>query len=241
MRVGIMQPYFFPYIAYWQLMNCVDTFVIYDDVNFIKKGWINRNRILINGEAAYINLPMRGISQNKLIKEVYVNKDEREQQKTLDRIKFAYINAPFFNDVFPIIEEIFASKEETASGFISDSFRFICLCLGIRTKRIMSSDIEKDNELRGEDKIIAICEEMGAKEYVNPIGGIELYKPEKFNDAGIKLSFLNSKLTPYRQFGSQFIPALSIIDVLMFNGVEATKRMLNDYSIIEAKQSRSSL
>lgn len=239
MKLAIMQPYFFPYIGYWQLMNAVDTYVIFDDVNYINRGWINRNRILFGGKTRYINLPLLGASQNKLIKEVKVNNDKKEMKRVMSIIKEAYRKAPFFDDVYPVIREILNSEANTASTFIADSFRFLCLYLGIRTERIMSSDIDKDISLKGEDKIINICERLGTDHYINPIGGIGLYHAYKFKNHGMELSFLKTEGNVYKQFGDSFVGNLSIIDVMMFNPREDVKRMLDKYELVPALDSGS--
>lgn len=233
MKVGIMQPYFVPYIGYWQLMNAVDRYVIYDDVNYIKGGWINRNRILVNGKLTYFNIPMLGASPNKLINEVCVNTNDALISKNLRTIEAAYKKAPYFSTVYPMIEKILLSNKECISEFIADSFRIINAYLGIETELILSSTLKKDCSLKSQDKVLAICQELGATEYYNAIGGQELYSFSDFAERGIKLSFLKTDTIVYKQFGEKFEPNLSIIDVMMFNSVEQIKKMLGEYSLVE--------
>lgn len=233
MKLGIMQPYFLPYIGYWQLMNAVDEYVIYDDVNYIKGGWINRNRILVNGEPSYLNLQLIGASPNKLIKEVLVDKDENVISKKLRQIEGAYRKAPFFETVYPMAEKIYGSKGENLSEFIKDSFDIICEYLGINTRLVFSSDLEKDNSLKGMSKVIDICKRMGADEYYNAIGGKELYPFEGFAKEGIKLSFLQTDAIDYKQYERNgFVPNLSILDAMMFCSREEIGLMLERYSLI---------
>lgn len=144
MKVGIMQPYFFPYIGYWQLIHAVDKFVIYDDVNFINRGWINRNKILINGEAAYFHLSLLGASQNRLICEIPVNPDNDWRQKRIKALTMAYSKAPFFKAVMPMLESIIEYKSGNAAEYIGNLIKNICEYIGIKTQIIYSSDIEKD-------------------------------------------------------------------------------------------------
>jgi len=231
--VGVMQPYFFPYIGYWQLMNAVDKYVIYDDVNYIKRGWINRNRILLNGEVKYINVPLLGVSQNKLINEIQVNPEKNELTKALRVIESAYKNAPYFETVYPLIEKVIYCRKEIVSDFIMESFKVICSYLDIKTELIMSSDINKDCSLRGEDKIIDICKVLGATDYYNAIGGQELYNYNHFKNQGMQLHFVKTDIREYRQFGNEFEGGLSIIDIMMFNSKEKIKGMLNAYSLVE--------
>ena len=232
MKLGIMQPYFFPYIGYWQSINAVDKYVIYDDVNFIKGGWINRNKILVNGNAKIINLKMNGASPNKLINEVKVANDKIYNKKLLKTIGHSYSKAPYYKDVYTLIEEIIFYEEENLSTYLENSIIRIAEYLDISTEFILSSDIEKDNSLKGQDKVIDICRILDASEYYNAIGGIELYSSEVFNFNEIKLKFLKSELIKYKQFGNDFEPNLSIIDVMMFNSKEDVKRFLDLYVLI---------
>lgn len=233
MKLGIMQPYFFPYIGYWQLLNAVDKYVIYDDVNFIKGGWINRNRILMNGEAKMFNVQMQGASPNKLINEVEVSTNEQGQKKLLRSIENNYRKAPYFKDVYNILEEIIMSKEANLAKYLENSIKRVCEYLDIKTEIIISSSIEKDNNLRAEEKVIEICKKLGATEYYNAVGGQELYSYDDFKNNGITLKFLETNYIEYDQFNNDFISNLSIVDVLMFNSKEKVKSMLDDYNIIQ--------
>ncbi|OCL85274.1 WbqC-like protein family protein [Aliarcobacter thereius] len=229
MTIAIMQPYLFPYIGYWQLINAVDTFVIYDDVNFIKKGYINRNSILIAGKQQQITLELIGASQNKLINEVEVGNNSKKLLKT---IEMTYKKAPFFNEVFSLIKKVLNQKEKNLAKFIGYSLSLISTYLNISTKFIYSSDIEKNNTLKSQDKILDICKKLKATSYINSIGGQELYNKKIFKENGIKLSFLESRLIDYKQFQNDFIPYLSIVDILMFNSKDEIKNMLNRYELV---------
>lgn len=232
MKLGIMQPYFVPYIGYWQLMNAVDEYVIYDDVNFIKGGWINRNRILVNDQPKYFNVPMLGASSMKHINEVGVNNDPKLIQKNLDQLMRAYSKAPYYDIVFPLMEKILTSGKENLALYNAESFRLINKYLGITTKLIVSSTLEKDCTLKGQDKVLEICKLLGATEYYNAIGGQELYSFSDFRRQGVKLSFLKTEPIIYEQFGGEFQPNLSIIDVMMFNSPDAVREMLGRYQLV---------
>ena len=235
MKIGIMQPYFLPYIGYWQLLNAVDKYVIYDDVNYIKGGWINRNRILINKEAKYFNVKLNGASPNKLINEVEVSLDEVYQKKLLKTVEENYKKAPFFNEVFPVIQKIIENKETNLAKYLEYSIKEICSYLDIKTEILISSHLEKNNSLKGKDKVKEICEKLGGSEYYNAIGGQELYSFEEFKSNGIELKFLKTEEINYQQFSNEFVLYLSILDVMMFNSKEKVKEILNNYSLIEAK------
>lgn len=233
MKIGIMQPYFFPYIGYWQLINCVDKYVIADDVNYIKNGWINRNRILIQKNPAYIKLPLVGASQNKLINEIEVSDDIQLFEKDLKTIYCSYKKAPYFKDVYPLIEDIMLYKESNLAKYLENSIRKICKYLDIETEIIISSELNKNCNLKCQDKVIDICKILNGDEYINAIGGQKLYSKEDFMSNGIKLEFLNTDEIYYNQFSDGMIEHnLSIIDVMMFNSKEDVKKMLGEYTLI---------
>jgi len=229
MRLAIMQPYFFPYIGYWQLLNLVDLFVIYDDVNFIKKGYINRNSILINGKAQLINLELVGASQNKLINEIHVGKNKKKLLKT---IELNYKKAPYFDNAFAIIHDILENDEENLAKFIGYSLQKISGYIGITTEFIYSSNIENKDNKRSQDRIIQIASMTNASHYINPRGGMELYDKKTFLNNNIDLSFIESIPIKYKQFNNTFEPNLSIIDVMMFNKKTEINAALLGYKLI---------
>ena len=237
MRIGIMQPYFFPYLGYWQLMNAVDRYVVYDDVNFIKGGRINRNSILMNGAAHPINLPLLGASPNKHINEVQVNPDPVARGKLLRTIEQSYARAPYYADAMPVIAAALECPEEDLGKFLYSSFRTVGAYLGIGTELILSSEMQKDCSLKGKDKVLHICGLLGADEYFNSISGVPLYEPYRaeFEAAGIELKFPKMRPVEYPQFKNEFVPNLSIIDVMMFNSREECRRLLEEYDIIKGE------
>lgn len=232
MKLGIMQPYFLPYIGYWQLLNAVDEYVIYDDVNFIKGGWINRNNILINNESKMINIQMQGASPNKLINEIEISKNEIWKKKLLKTIDNCYKKAPFYYEVLPIIENIINYDNKNLAKYLEHSIKRICEYLHIDTKLILSSTIKKNNSLKAEEKVINICQTLNANEYYNAIGGKELYSYDNFKNKNLKLKFLKTNNIKYKQFNDKYISNLSILDVMMFNSVDNIKLLLEEYELI---------
>lgn len=213
-----MQPYFFPYIGYFQLMQAADEFVVYDNIQFSKKGWINRNRILVNGSDAYITLPLKKDSDFLDVKDRYLSNDwPQERKKMLNRIAESYRKAPQFAEVFPLIESALLHEDPNLFGFILNSLRLTCNYLEIKTPLITSSTIPIDHSLKSDQKVIALCKARQADVYINPIGGVELYDKNDFKDEGIELKFLKADNITYPQFKNEFVPFLSIIDVMMFN------------------------
>jgi hypothetical protein len=232
MRIAVMQPYLFPYIGYWQLMAAVDKFVVLDDVNYIKKGWINRNNILVNGAPQLFTVPLKEVSQNKLIKDISLSDDSSWKTKFLRTIETSYKRAPHFNDAFSVIETTVNSSESNSSAFIYNSFKIVLDYLEVNKSFEPSSAIYNNRHLKGEDKILDICRLEKATHYINPIGGTELYSREKFTGMNIKLNFIKSLPVIYRQFSEEFHPNLSMIDILMFNSKEKISGYLNEYELV---------
>ena len=229
MKLGIMQPYFMPYIGYWQLMAAVDTYVVYDDVNYIKGGWVSRNNILLNGQKHMFTITLNGASPNKLFNEITIKDDFKKFSRLIES---AYKKAPYYEEVFALLEKIYAYEDRSLGAFMLHSFQVVLDYLDIDTKLILSSTIEKDNTLKAKDKVKHICHILGADTYYNAIGGQELYDKEDFKADGIDLYFVQTNLAPYVQLAKEFVPGLSIIDVLMHNGKEGTRRLLNEYTLI---------
>jgi hypothetical protein len=230
MKIAIMQPYLFPYIGYFQLIYAVDKFVFLDDVNFIKRGWINRNRILVNGIEHLFSVPVKKISQNKLILECELAESWKED--FLKTIEMSYKKAPYFTFAYPLILDIINFKEQNLSLYIVNHIKRIFEYLDIKIHVIPSSSIYRTSELKAQDKIIQICKEENASEYINPIGGTELYDKNKFSEENITLKFLKTSEIIYKQFRHTFVPFLSIIDILMFNSKEEIKIMLDKYTLV---------
>ena len=234
MRVGIMQPYFLPYIGYFQLINHCDQFVIYDDIEFTKRGWINRNRILANGEPRTITLPVRKDSDFLDIREREISNDFNPA-KMLNLLRESYRRAPFWEANEQRLGEILEFADRNLFAFLSNSLTQVCASLEIDTPLVVSSTLGVDNSLRGSDRVIATCEALGATEYVNPIGGVELYSPENFAEHGLELSFLRSGLSPYPQLGGDFVEGLSIVDALVFfDSADLTERLSSDFELTAA-------
>lgn len=228
-KVGIMQPYFMPYIGYFQLMKAVDKYIVYDDVNFIKGGWVSRNFILVNGEKKMFTITLKGASPNKSFNEIEIGDNFKKFTKTL---QMSYSKAPYFESTMQLIDRIVSYPNKQLALFIANSFREILTYLNINTKIYISSDLHKDCALKGKEKVIHICKLLGADAYYNAIGGQKLYDKEDFENNGISLSFLKTKDINYLQFNNSFIPCLSMIDVLMFNSVDDINNMLDKFELI---------
>ena len=165
MKIGIQQPYFMPYIGYWQRIHAVDTHVIFDDVNYIKRGWAHRNRILINGNVSMIRVPLTGASQNKLFNEVTVDTDRGTQDRLIKKLELSYKRAPFYAEGMSVIEKILRSDHSNLVCYLENEIRLLSDYMGIDTRIIRSSSIEKDNSLKGTRKIMDICKKIGSGGY----------------------------------------------------------------------------
>lgn len=232
MIMGLNQPYFMPYIGHWQLINAVDVFVIGDDYNFINRGWIHRNRILQNGQAKYFNIEVAHASQNKKINELYLS-DVYDPAKKLQTLREAYSKAPCFEEGYALMRQILEYEERNLARFLEHSIRCVCDYLGITTKLIRSSEIPGNSEFKREYRIYDQCRYTGADMYINAIGGRELYDFEQFRERGLKLGFVQTGDIRYQQFDQEFIPYLSIIDLIMFNSVEEIRQMLTQCTILQ--------
>lgn len=230
--VAIMQPYFFPYIGYWQLLNAVDEFLVYDDVNYIKGGWVNRNNILLDSKKHLITVPLDKASPFVPINQTRMLKNEKHTTKLIKTLTQAYKNAPHFEEVMPIIQETLFYPSGIISEAIFYSIQLVAKRLGITTKLRLSSSLDKDESLKGQAKVIHILQMLHATTYINAIGGVELYDKKTFADNGITLHFLKTGEIRYPQLGNEFIPFLSMIDVLMFNNVDTIRQQLNQFKLI---------
>lgn len=227
-----MQPYLFPYIGYFQLINAADKFVILDDVNFINRGWINRNNILVNGKAHLFTLPLENSGQNRQIKDIEILQNTDRKKKFLKTIDLSYRNAPYFKEINNLVSEIILFDEKNISKYICFSLVKLNEYLDIKTEIVESSSVYLNDSMKNQERIIDICKKENAHHYINPIGGKELYSKELFKSNGITLNFIKSKKIEYKQFENMFVDSLSIIDVLMFNPKDKVRQYLNEYELI---------
>ena len=232
MKLAIMQPYFLPYPGYFQLIAAVDVFVVYDNIKYVKSGWINRNRLCRNGEAATFSLPLKHASDSLDVRERELAA-AFDPEKLLNQFRGAYGQAPQFARVFAWLEQVVRHGERNLFRYLDHSIRAACELLAVDTEIRTSSDIAIDHTLKKQDKVIALCRAAGARTYVNAIGGTELYDKEEFRRQGIGLEFLRSKPFEYPQLEPAFVPSLSIVDALMFNSLEIVRaRVADHYELI---------
>ncbi len=243
MKLGIMQPYFFPYLGYWQLMDAVDEYLIVDDVNYIKNGFINRNRILVNGEPFYFGISVKKASQNKHICEHEQGLDDAAVIKLLATLKSAYAKAPYFEDAYEHVKSVLeyglTDEGRNLGAFLDNANRKTARKLGIETPILRTSrDVHLDGNYQREHMVVAYCKSRNADTYYNAIGGTGLYFQDFFRENGLGLKFVKmDDDISYKQLKDAFVPNLSIIDVMMFCSPDEIKQLLKRYTLVDGYES----
>lgn len=232
LKLGIMQPYYFPYLGYFQLMNAVDTFVILDNVQFVKRGWIQRNRILLEGGMKQIHMKIDHMTQHKKICEHNRIIDLVHEHYQIRLLSHAYKHAPYYGEVMPMIERIMNDEEPNVAVYLEKLLTEIRNYLELDTELLVASSLDYDKSLKREELVIEICRSLNTDHYINAIGGQALYEKEKFAKSGISLDFIKMDRIEYPQFNHPFVPDLSIIDVMMFNSKSKIRELLNAYTLI---------
>jgi hypothetical protein len=233
MRIALMQPYFVPYLGYFQLMGAVDLFVLHDDVEYSKGGWINRNRILLGGEPRFLTVSLERSSDYALISDRRIS-ESYDGKKVMRLLDAAYCKAPHWKGLRTSVLDIIHASTRSLLDFNAAGLMRVRDLLGLTTPVVLASDILPNANSSSQRKVIEVCRALGATDYVNAQGGMELYSAEEFLQSGIRLGFLRSRLSPYSQGVShEFVPALSVLDALAWIGRDGTSRLVEaDYDII---------
>lgn len=229
MKLAIMQPYLFPYIGYFQLIAAVDKLTFYDDVNYIKGGWINRNRLILSGRVSYITIPTHGASSFTKINEVKVCPNSAWRKKLMESISQSYRRAPYFKEVFSLIDQTITSDDTSIASIAKESVIRTSAYLNLPTSFRLTSFDYQNQHLTGVERVIDICHRENSNNYFNLIGGKDLYDTAVFQSHGIELNFIDAKLKVYKQFSKSFQAGLSIIDILMFNSPKQAREMIEVY------------
>lgn len=235
MRVGIMQPYFMPYIGYFSLIKHVDFYIVFDTVQFIRHGWIERNRILKQKDGwQYIAVSLKKHERETAIKDVKVNNNVNWKEKIKAQLTH-YKKAPYYNEVIKLLEQLFAKEYDYIATLDFEALKLVCEYLSIKTPMAVFSemDLEIDDVKSADEWALNICNKIpNANEYWNAIGGSEFFDRSKYTEAGIELKFQKVIIEAYRQKGNIFEPGLSIIDVMMFNSKDEINQMLDNFELI---------
>lgn len=231
-RLSVMQPYVFPYIGYFHLIEASTEIIFYDDVNYIKGGWINRNRILLGGQDLMVTVPLKDASSFRTIAETMTNMKPTFRVKLAKQLAAAYAKAPFYEAVSQMVLNVFDRENGSVADLAIDSILAVYSYLGLPIKWSKSSqEWPETKSMQRADRLIFMTQQLGYSSYVNPLGGSELYQKEYFSERGVSLSFVQSEQLSYKQFDNQFVPWLSIIDVLMFNDVATVRQWFSKYRI----------
>lgn len=228
MKLAVMQPYLFPYIGYFQLIYAADLFLIYDDVSFIKQGYINRNSVLSPNGVTRFTVPVPNASSNRLISELAFSIDVSKVLKTIEQ---SYSKAAHFDVVFPIIRETLENEDRSIAEVCQQSYQSIFSYLSVEKQFKKTSELEYDRNLSARDRLIALCHKFGVNCYINASGGRSLYSERDFEERGVELKFIDSLPMEYQQGNHKFVPNLSVIDVLMHCSPEEAVTLLKRYEL----------
>lgn len=237
MIVAVLQPYFFPYIGYFQLMNAVDTFVYLDDVQYIERGWVNRNRIRNGNRSMWLTMPVVNASRSLSIRERNYVLDGPAVSRLTRTLTTSYRRGSGFAENWSMINALLANPEPNVASYNCHLLSTVARALGFRTTFLRSSEMKCTPNLKGEQRIIELCRRLGARHYVNPIGGLPLYGEDRFEASGISLSFLRTRVPPATLDGS--IEHLSILDHLLWHGAIHTRAQLPDYDLLTPEKARA--
>lgn len=236
-KIGMMQPYMFPYLGYFQLISAVDVFVLGDNLQYVKESWINRNRILMEGKDKLISFPLKkGAHRSKINERVFSDNFSDEIDKLLRVLYSAYSKAPCYKKIIPFLEDLLRYPEPNLAKYAEHSIRGICNYLNITTPIVVASDLSIDEVIDKQDRVIKTAKKLNGDVYINLIGGVELYDFDRFAENELKLKFHQMNSLAYPQFENDFVSLLSIIDVLMFNDVAETRKLLACYSLLDSSR-----
>ena len=235
MKVALMQPYFFPYIGYFQLIHAVDEFIIFDNAQYIRRGWINRNRVLNpQKETVYINVPVQKASRETKIKDIVIDSSSNWKETIIHQLNY-YRKAPNYDFVMDFLNDSLELSKPYISELNTSLLKKVCNLLKINTNiTVLSEQFPMLNEMNAADEWgIEVSKALNATSYINAIGGKEFYDPQKYRANGLDIQFIKNDIKPYKQFHDVFVPGLSIIDMMMFNQPEEIREMLDIHELIK--------
>ncbi len=238
MRLGIMQPYFLPYLGYFSLIAATDRFVIFDPVQYIRHGWINRNRVLKPDfeQPQYIQIPLVKHARQTLIRDIKISGRSDCKARIMRQIQHYKRRAPYFEQARSILQECLELETESLVALNVHCLVTVCRALDLEFKPTRFDELPQTIQpvLQAGEWAVHMSAALGASVYINPIGGRDIFQPQQFTDRGIELQFLENSLAEYPQKNRQFVAGLSILDVLMFNSVAETRRQIDSFTICAA-------
>jgi hypothetical protein len=235
MRLGIMQPYFLPYLGYFQLIFATDTWIVFDTPQYIRHGWINRNRILKpdGKDWQYISIPIKKHSREAKIKDIEISYMEDWKTKITAQLSHYKIKAPYYSATMDVINQCINTSSNSIVDLNINAIKSVCDYLNIKFNYNVHShmNLTHDTPTHAGEWALHTCTSIGAKEYINPPGGREIFDKGQFINAGIDLFFLETQFSEYNQRNKNFIKGLSIIDVMMFNSAKEIAQMLCNFEL----------
>lgn len=232
-RVVLMQPYFLPYLGYYQLLGAADLFISYDTAQFIKNGWIERNRYLLDGEPKWFGIALEKSSHTLPIHDKRISQGFHYPQ-VLEKLKHAYRKAPYVQQVLPWLAQLLEQPASSIAELNLRVLRASCALIELDTPIIAASALAPGAGVSGQARVLELMAATGATHYLNPAAGAFLYEAEEFAKAGIELELLHAELSPYPQQGQDFVPGLSLLDALMFNPPELVGEWARQGRVIHA-------
>ncbi|WP_107942070.1 WbqC family protein [Metasolibacillus fluoroglycofenilyticus] len=236
MKVAIMQPYFFPYLGYFSLIKNTDQFILFDTVQYMRHGWIERNRILKPQEGwQYVQAPLMKHSKSTSIKDIQIKNEDNWKERIIRQLEHYKKKAPYYNEVISVVRLALELDTDSIVKLNENILKVVCAYIGIdlSVKVFSEMDITIKKVHAPDEWALNICESLGGiQEYWNPQGGIEFFNRKKYSDAGLTINFLKINLESYSQKRRAFEAGLSIIDVMMFNSPEEIRKMLDNYELI---------
>lgn len=230
MNLALMQPYFFPYVGYFDLICNCNRFVVFDEAQYIKQGWINRNRVLHPGEGwQYVTVPVQKHRSSTRIGQVSIVPDDSWKSKLKARLTHLKSHAPHYAETMDLLDDCLDSDERSISKFNVAIIEKICRFLGIEFNCSYISELGLDlgSGLGPGDWALQLARRLKARNYVNLPGGEDLFDAAAFQKSDIGLCIRKIEPFVYSTGKYVFQENLSIIDVLMWNSVTEIRRYLS--------------
>ena len=236
MTIGIMQPYFFPYIGYYALIKHSNHFVFFDTPQFIRHGWIDRNRILKPTDSwQYIKVPIVKHPRNTCINEISIQNEILWKNRIIRQVEHYKKKAIYYKNTIDLIKEVFNFEGNSIVDLniktVTTVMQYLNISFSFSVFSKLNLDISETNS--PDEWALNISTKLNVTTYLNPVGGLSFFDKSKYQKAGINLKFLKTVLLPYDQKRTNFEPSLSIIDVLMFNSPESIRNMLEAVEFID--------
>jgi hypothetical protein len=223
MNVVILQPSYIPWRGYFHQIHKADLFIFYDDVQYDKHGWRNRNQIKTKQGKQWLTIPVHsaGVTQGLPINQVHIDWSKPWAENHLKALTFAYAKAPFFKKYLPLLEEFYARRDPLIADFTIAMTITLARTLGITHTRFLRSSELSGIDGQKTDRLIQILQAVGATHYISGPSARDYIEQDKFGAAGITLEYMEYNYPEYPQLYSPFDPFVSVLDLLFMTGDDA--------------------